>query len=141
MNKKRQFRLSALTSTQIILLGICGDYFWGGAAAHAADFVACVAMDALFGCAVFTATSATCVTGLIVVYTAGYWSLFGQIVDFGADSDWRHGVFYHGGHGFCGDRTAHWIAPAFYHAGVHWCTGAGRHCAPHTIYFQGCVDF
>lgn len=30
--------------------------------------------------ALFTATSATCVTGLIVVNTAAYWSLFGKIV-------------------------------------------------------------
>ncbi len=30
--------------------------------------------------ALFTATSATCVTGLIVVETGAYWSLFGQIV-------------------------------------------------------------
>ena len=30
--------------------------------------------------AVFTATSATCVTGLVVVDTAAYWSLFGKIV-------------------------------------------------------------
>lgn len=30
--------------------------------------------------AVFTSTSAVCVTGLTVVNTASYWSLFGQIV-------------------------------------------------------------
>ena len=30
--------------------------------------------------AAFTAVSATCVTGLVVVDTASYWSLFGQIV-------------------------------------------------------------
>lgn len=30
--------------------------------------------------ALFTATSATCVTGLVVVNTAAYWSLFGQLV-------------------------------------------------------------
>ena len=30
--------------------------------------------------ALFTATSATCVTGLVVVDTATYWSLFGQVV-------------------------------------------------------------
>ena len=30
--------------------------------------------------AIFTASSAVCVTGLIVVNTAEYWSLFGQVV-------------------------------------------------------------
>lgn len=30
--------------------------------------------------ALFTATSAVCVTGLVVVDTAGYWSTFGQVV-------------------------------------------------------------
>ncbi len=30
--------------------------------------------------AVFTATSATCVTGLVLVDTGTYWSVFGQIV-------------------------------------------------------------
>ncbi|MCR5281971.1 MAG: Trk family potassium uptake protein [Lachnospiraceae bacterium] len=33
-----------------------------------------------FGTALFTATSAVCVTGLVVVDTASYWSLFGQLV-------------------------------------------------------------
>lgn len=33
-----------------------------------------------FSTALFTATSAVCVTGLAVVSTGGYWSLFGQIV-------------------------------------------------------------
>ena len=35
---------------------------------------------ASFGDAIFTATSATCVTGLVVQDTGTYWSLFGQIV-------------------------------------------------------------
>ena len=30
--------------------------------------------------ALFTATSATCVTGLVVVDTASYWSVFGQCI-------------------------------------------------------------
>lgn len=33
-----------------------------------------------FGDALFTATSATCVTGLVVQNTATYWSLFGQLI-------------------------------------------------------------
>ena len=33
-----------------------------------------------FSDALFTAVSATCVTGLVVVDTASYWSMFGQLV-------------------------------------------------------------
>lgn len=79
MNKKRQFSLSALTSTQIILLGYAAIIFGGALilmlpiSSHASEWTS-------FPDALFTATSATCVTGLIVVSTAGYWSLFGQLV-------------------------------------------------------------
>lgn len=79
MNKKRQFSLSALTSTQIILLGYAA-IILGGAlllmlpiSSHTSEWTS-------FPDALFTATSATCVTGLIVVSTAGYWSLFGQLI-------------------------------------------------------------
>jgi len=33
-----------------------------------------------FGDALFTSTSAVCVTGLVVLDTGSYWSLFGQLV-------------------------------------------------------------
>ena len=68
-----------LSSSQIILLGFLGVIAsgtillmlpWARAGAGSAPF-----LDALF-----TATSATCVTGLITNDTATYWSVFGQIV-------------------------------------------------------------
>lgn len=40
----------------------------------------------------FTATSATCVTGLVVFDTFRHWSIIGQLCDSGADSDRRHGL-------------------------------------------------
>ena len=43
-----------------------------------------------FSDALLTATSATCVTGLVVHDTATYWSPFGHLVLL-ADPDWRHG--------------------------------------------------
>ncbi|MBS5145259.1 MAG: TrkH family potassium uptake protein [Butyricicoccus pullicaecorum] len=82
MNKKRQFRLSALTSTQIILLGYAAIIF-GGALLLMLPISSRAWQWTPFSDALFTATSATCVTGLIVVSTAGYWSLFGQIVILG----------------------------------------------------------
>ncbi len=76
---KQQERKRALSSSQIIifgfllviLVGTCllmlpfSTKEWGGAS---------------FGEALFTATSATCVTGLVVQDTATYWSGFGQAV-------------------------------------------------------------
>jgi trk system potassium uptake protein TrkH len=68
-----------ITPSQIIVLGFLCLILLGalllmlpisGRAGHATSF-----LDALF-----TATSATCVTGLVVHDTATYWSLFGQIV-------------------------------------------------------------
>lgn len=68
-----------LSSSQIILLGFLGVIAsgtillmlpWARAGAGSAPF-----LDALF-----TATSATCVTGLITNDTATYWSIFGQTV-------------------------------------------------------------
>ncbi len=68
-----------LSSSQIILLGFLGVIAsgtillmlpWARAGAESAPF-----LDALF-----TATSATCVTGLITNDTATYWSVFGQTV-------------------------------------------------------------
>jgi len=43
--------------------------------------------------ALFTATSATCVTGLIVVDTATFFFLLGTTGDSRAHSDWRAGVY------------------------------------------------
>ncbi|MBS5151299.1 MAG: TrkH family potassium uptake protein [Butyricicoccus pullicaecorum] len=82
MNKKKQFRLSALTSTQIILLGYAAIIF-GGALLLMLPISSRAWQWTPFADALFTSTSATCVTGLIVVSTAGYWSLFGQLVILG----------------------------------------------------------
>ncbi|HBT47207.1 TrkH family potassium uptake protein [Moorellaceae bacterium AZ2] len=68
-----------LTPTQGIVLGFAGVILVGAlllmlpissAAGRATDFLT----------ALFTATSAVCVTGLVVVDTGTYWSTFGQVV-------------------------------------------------------------
>lgn len=82
MNKKRQFRLSTLTSTQIILLGYAA-IILGGALLLMLPIASRASEWTSFPDALFTATSATCVTGLIVVSTAEYWSIFGQLVILG----------------------------------------------------------
>ncbi len=79
---KIQWKRKRLSSSQIIMLGVMGVIALGTmllmlpparAGAGSASF-----LDALF-----TATSATCVTGLITQDTATYWSAFGQTVILG----------------------------------------------------------
>jgi len=68
-----------LSSFQIILLGFAGFIILGAVilmlpiSARNREFTS-------FGTALFTATSAVCVTGLVVKDTATHWSLFGQAV-------------------------------------------------------------
>ena len=68
-----------LSSSQIIMFGFAGIIIFGTLllmlpiSSQANTFTT-------FGDAMFTATSAVCVTGLIVVDTATYWSIFGQFI-------------------------------------------------------------
>ena len=68
-----------LSSFQIIILGFVMVIVLGALllmlpiSARSGEFTS-------FGTALFTATSAVCVTGLVVVDTATYWSYFGQVV-------------------------------------------------------------
>lgn len=74
--KKFRFRLSAF---QIILLGFAGVIFFGA-------FLLCMPFSSKnntftpFLDSLFTATSAVCVTGLVVYDTATHWSIIGQII-------------------------------------------------------------
>ena len=74
--QKSKFRLS---SFQIIILGFAGVIFLG-------SLLLCLPLatrgagSAPFSDALFTATSAVCVTGLVTQDTATYWSVFGQII-------------------------------------------------------------
>ncbi|MBP3697248.1 MAG: Trk family potassium uptake protein [Clostridia bacterium] len=68
-----------LTSFQTIILGFAGVILLGAlilmlpVSSKSREFTP-------FGDALFTATSAVCVTGLVVQDTATYWSIFGQLV-------------------------------------------------------------
>ncbi len=74
---KNPFR--KLTSFQIIILGFLA-VILAGALLLMLPFASREPGCAGFEDALFTATSATCVTGLITQDTATYWTLFGQIV-------------------------------------------------------------
>lgn len=68
-----------LTPSQIIILGFLGAILLGSFLLML-PFATADGKGASLPDAVFTATSATCVTGLIVQDTATYWSAFGQAV-------------------------------------------------------------
>ena len=76
MTRKKNFSLS---TTQIILLSLLITILLGSVLLalpiSSADGVAVSYLDALF-----TATTSTCVTGLVTLPTFSSWSLFGQIV-------------------------------------------------------------
>lgn len=75
----RIFAKRKLTSFQIIILGFSGVILLG-------TFLLMLPISSReglatpFGDALFTSTSAVCVTGLVVHDTASYWSIFGQCV-------------------------------------------------------------
>ena len=75
---KRQ-GLNRMTPTRIIIFGYLAIILLGAALlCLPISSQARIWTDPLT--AVFTATSATCVTGLVVVNTAAHWSLFGQLI-------------------------------------------------------------
>ena len=66
-----------LTSSQIIIIGFASVILFG-ALLLMLPYATIDGNGAVFKDALFTATSAVCVTGLIVQDTATYWSYFGQ---------------------------------------------------------------
>lgn len=68
-----------LTSFQIIILGFAG-VILTGAVLLALPFSSASGHMTSFADALFTATSAVCVTGLVLHDTATYWSVFGQFI-------------------------------------------------------------
>ncbi len=72
-------KLPSLSPAQILVLGFGAIIFFGGFLL----MLPIASQDGMytpFVDALFTATSATCVTGLVVVDTGTHWNLFGQIV-------------------------------------------------------------
>lgn len=72
-------KLSDITPAQIISLGFAGTILFG-ALLLCLPFATKDGLGASFPDALFTATSATCVTGLVLHDTFQYWSFFGQFV-------------------------------------------------------------
>ena len=68
-----------LTSFQLIILGFAGVIFLGSILLML-PFSSLEKVPTPFHEALFTATSAVCVTGLVVKDSGSYWSVFGQTV-------------------------------------------------------------
>ena len=79
MSEEMVCRKHRLSSFQIIILGFAGVILLGA-------LLLMLPLSTTAGCvtpfheALFTATSAVCVTGLVVQDTGSYWSVFGQAV-------------------------------------------------------------
>ena len=79
MSEEMVCRKHRLSSFQIIILGFAGVILLGA-------LLLMLPLSTTAGCvtpfneALFTATSAVCVTGLVVQDTGSYWSVFGQVV-------------------------------------------------------------
>ena len=79
MTEEKLCRKRRLSSFQIIILGFAGVILLGA-------LLLMLPLSTTAGCvtpfheALFTATSAVCVTGLVVQDTGSYWSGFGQVV-------------------------------------------------------------
>ena len=81
-----------LTSFQVIILGFAGVILFG-ALILMLPISSVQGIITPFHKALFTSTSAVCVTGLAVVDTGSYWSAFGQTVDHVSDTDRRSGSY------------------------------------------------
>lgn len=68
-----------ISSFHIIIFGFAGTIIWGTLLLML-PFSSADGKITSFSDAVFTASSAVCVTGLVVRDTAAYWSMFGQLV-------------------------------------------------------------
>ena len=76
---KRLIRRRRWTSFRIITVGFLG-VILSGSLLLMLPFASVDGRSASFFDALFTATSATCVTGLVVQDTGSYWSVFGQAI-------------------------------------------------------------
>ena len=125
-----------LTSFQINILGFsCVILF--GTILLMLPFSSRSGLATPFSDALFTSTSAVCVTGLIIHDTATYWSAFGQLVILLLIQIGGMGGYYRS-RILCNDfRTEDFFDAAQYHArGDFWTKGRGNR-SPDWLYRQG----
>ena len=86
--------------------------------------------------ALFTATSATCVTGLVVFDTFTYWSVFGQVIILLLIQVGGMGVVTMAITIFIVTGRKIWSKSTLFDAGIYFCTSDGRNRQADRIYHQ-----
>ena len=137
-----------MTSFQIIILGFMG-VILAGSLLLMLPWASRSGRWSSFSDTLFTATSAVCVTGLVVQDTATYWSEFGQVIillvrlrsnsHIAADPDWRSRRCDCGSID-CNDRRQEDRTDAEkYHAGSNRSSEDGRDCEDDYFYLKNLV--
>ncbi len=148
LSERKQFMSNVrarrrISSFQIIILGFAGVILLGALLlmlpVSTRSGVVTPFTDALF-----TSTSAVCVTGLVVRDTGSLLVDLRSIGDNPIDTDWRTRSNYGGGGVFAAIRAKDLAAAAQYHAGCYLCAAGGRHrpadplCNYRNIYGRAC---
>ena len=122
-----------LTSFQIIILGFSGVILFGTFLLML-PFSSRSGLATPFSDALFTSTSAVCVTGLIIHDTATYWSPWWP---FSCSSTLQAGGYYRS-RILCNDfRSEDFFDAAQYHAGGDFSAKGRRNRSPDRLYRQG----
>lgn len=124
-----------LTSFQMIILGFAGVILLG-ALLLMLPVSSAERVVTPFDQALFTSTSAVCVTGLVVQDTGSYWSGFGQAVILLLIQTGRPGSCNGCRFGVYAVRTKDITDAAKYHAGCHLSTKSRWYCPPDKVYSE-----
>ena len=125
-------RKKHLTSFQFIILGFAGIIFVG-ALLLMLPISSATGTITPFNEALFTSTSAVCVTGLVVQDTGSYWSFVGQLIILILIQTGGLGVVTVAAFVF---RQKNIPYAAQHHAKCHFSTDNRRHCPFDKIYFK-----
>ena len=127
-------RKKHLTSFQFIILGFAGIIFVG-ALLLMLPISSATGTITPFNEALFTSTSAVCVTGLVVQDTGSYWSFVGQLI-INTHTDRRTWGCNGCRIRFYAFRQKNIPYAAQHHAKCHFSTDNRRHCPFDKIYFK-----
>lgn len=130
------YRKKHLTSSQVIILGFAGVILLGAfllmLPVASAEGVATSFHEALF-----TSTSAVCVTGLVVQDTGSYWSFFGQTVILALIQIGGLGVVTVAAAVVILSGRKISLMQLKHYAGCDFSSQSGRDCQAHQIHFTG----
>ena len=135
MQQKNRSRHRHMTSFQVISLGFLSVILLGSLLLML-PIATKSGQSTSFSDALFTATSAVCVTGLVIKDTATYWSLFGQGVILLLIQIGGMGIITICYCDCCCFWTQNRVDAAKYHAGGNFGSNGGGDCTENTIYYS-----